>query len=90
MREAMASAEVGDDVYGEDPTVNQLEERVAALTGKEASLLVASGTMANLIAVMVHVPRGAELIADEESHVVLNEPGGAAFVAGAMVRTHTE
>ena len=87
MREAMARAEVGDDVFGEDPTVRALERRAAECTGKEAALFVPSGTMANLIAVLVHVPRGGEVIADEASHLVLNEGGGAAFVAGAMVRT---
>jgi threonine aldolase len=87
MRAAMARAVVGDDVFGEDPTVRELEEVVAGLTGKEAALFVPSGTMANLIAVLVHVPRGGEVIADEESHLVLNEGGGASSLAGAMVRT---
>lgn len=87
MRAAMASAVVGDDVMGEDPTVRALEGRVAELAGKEAGLFVPSGTMANLVAVMAHAPRGSEVIADEESHLVLNEGGGAAFLAGVMVRT---
>jgi threonine aldolase len=87
MREAMARAEVGDDSFGEDPTVSALEELAAERTGKEAALFVPSGTMANLIAVLVHVPRGGEVIADEESHLVLNEGGGVGFLAGAMVRT---
>ncbi len=87
MRAAMASAAVGDDVMGEDPTVNALEARAAELAGKEAALFVASGTMANLVAVLAHAPRGSEVIADEESHLVLNEAGGAAFLAGVMVRT---
>ena len=87
MREAMARAEVGDDVFGEDPTVRALEGLAAEHAGKEAALFVPSGTMANIIAVLVHVPRGGEVIADEESHLVLNEAGGAAFLAGAMVRT---
>lgn len=87
MRAAMAAAVVGDDVMGEDPTVRALEARVAALTGKEAALFVASGTMANLVAVFAHAPRGSEIIADEESHLVLNEAGGAASLAGVMVRT---
>lgn len=86
MRAAMASAVVGDDVMGEDPTVRDLEARVAELTGKEAALFVPSGTMANLVALLVHAPRGSEIIADEESHLVLNEGGGAAFVGGVMVR----
>jgi threonine aldolase len=87
MRRAMSSALVGDDVFGEDPTVRALEELVAGITGKEAALFVASGTMANLVAVLVHCPRGSEVIADERSHLVLNEAGAASFVAGVSVRT---
>jgi len=87
MRAAMANAHVGDDVFGEDPTVNALEERAAELCGKEAGLFVPSGTMANLVAMLVHVPRGGEILADEDSHVVLNEAAGYAFVAGASLRT---
>lgn len=87
MRAAMAEAVVGDDVMGEDPTVKALEARAAELAGKEAGLFVASGTMANLVALLAHAPRGSEVIADDESHLVLNEAGGAAFLAGVMVRT---
>ena len=64
MRRAMADAEVGDDVFGDDPTVLALEERAAELTGKEAALFVASGTMGNLVAQLAHVPRGGEIIAE--------------------------
>ena len=70
MRRAMAEAEVGDDVFGEDPTVNRLEERAAEIMGKQASLFVPSGTMGNQIAVKVHTSPGHEMICDERSHVV--------------------
>jgi threonine aldolase len=82
MREAMAEAEVGDDVYGDDPTVNQLQEKAAAMLGKEASLFVPSGTMGNLIAVMVHCHRGEEAILGDMSHIYLNEAGGIAALGG--------
>ena len=64
MREAMANAEVGDDVYGEDPTVNRLEAMAADRLGTEAALFVVSGTMGNLVSHMAHVPRGGEIIVD--------------------------
>ena len=83
MRRAMAEAEVGDDVFGDDPTVNALQERAAELTGKQAGLFVASGTMGNLVAHMAHVPRGGEIIAAAESHLILDEAGGHAVVSGA-------
>jgi threonine aldolase len=86
MRQAMAAAEVGDDVWGEDPTVNALEERAAALLGKEAALFVASGTMANLTALMAHLARGQEIIAGGETHLVGDEAAGHAVVVGASVR----
>jgi threonine aldolase len=86
MRRAMAAAEVGDDVFGDDPTVQALEDRAAELTGKEAGLFVASGTMGNLVAHMVHVPRGGEIIAEASSHLILDEAGGHAVVSGASVR----
>jgi threonine aldolase len=86
MRQAMAEAEVGDDVWGEDPTVNALEERAAELLGKEAGLLVASGTMANLVAQMAHLARGQEIIAGAETHIVVDEAAGHAVVVGASVR----
>src|SRR5262245_7303283 len=80
VRRAMAAAEVGDDVFGDDPTVNALEERAAELTGKEAGLFVSSGTMGNLVAHMAHVPRGGEIIAEASSHLVLDEGGGHAVI----------
>ncbi|MCP4453056.1 MAG: low-specificity L-threonine aldolase, partial [Planctomycetes bacterium] len=76
MREAMAQAELGDDVFGEDPTTIQLEQKVAALLGKEAGLLVPSGTMANLIGVLTHCGRGDEVILGNRSHTFLYEAGG--------------
>jgi threonine aldolase len=86
MRRAMAEADVGDDVWGEDPTVNALEERAAELLGKEAALFVASGTMANLAAQMAHLARGQEIIAGAETHLVVDEAAGHAVVVGASVR----
>src|SRR6476619_8553280 len=83
MRRAMAEAPVGDDVYGEDPTVNALEERAADLLGKEAGLFVSSGTMGNLVSLMAHVPRGGEIIAGAQSHIVRDEAAGHAVVVGA-------
>ncbi len=85
MRRAMAAADVGDDVFGEDPTVNALEERAAELLGKEAGLLVSSGTMGNLVSLMAHVPRGGEIIAGAQSHIVRDEAAGHAVVVGASV-----
>ncbi|KAB0791603.1 hypothetical protein PPYR_03403 [Photinus pyralis] len=85
MRQAMAIAEVGDDVMGEDPTVRELERRAAAMLGKESAIFVPSGTMANLIAIMVHCnQRGSEFIAGHESHIFLYEQGGSASLAGAQ------
>jgi hypothetical protein len=86
MRRAMADAEVGDDVFGEDPTVNALEERSAELLGAEAGLLVASGTMGNLVGLMAHVPRGGEIIGPAEIHTFSSEAAGHAVIAGASVR----
>jgi threonine aldolase len=76
MRDAMAQAELGDDVFGEDPTTIQLEHKVAALLGKKAGLLVPSGTMANLIGVLTHCGRGDEVILGDRSHTFLYEAGG--------------
>ncbi len=90
MRTAMAAAEVGDDVFGDDPTVIALEERAADLLGKEAGLFVASGTMGNLVSVMAHVPRGGEIIAPATSHVINDEAAGYAVVAGAGMTAITE
>jgi threonine aldolase len=90
MRAAMAAAEVGDDVFGDDPTVNALEVRAAALLGKEAGLFVASGTMGNLVSLMAHLPRGHEAIAGASTHTVMDEAGGHAVVAGATIRALAE
>src|SRR6187397_2276158 len=86
MRRAMAEAEVGDDVFGEDPTVRALEERSAELLGSEAGLLVSSGTMGNLVGLMAHVPRGGEIIGPAEIHTFSSEGAGHAVIAGASVR----
>ncbi|MBL7942967.1 MAG: low-specificity L-threonine aldolase [Flavobacteriales bacterium] len=86
MREAMASAEVGDDVFGEDPTVNLLESRCASLFGKEAALFVPSGTMGNQIAIAAHTQRGDEIICASISHIYLYEGGGAARHSGCSLR----
>ncbi len=84
MRKAMASAEVGDDVYREDPTVNRLEEAFAARVGKEAAVYVPSGTMANQIAIRLHTRPGSLVIAPRRSHVVVHESGAAAINAGVQ------
>src|SRR5947208_4343060 len=90
MRRAMAEAEVGDDVFGDDPTVNRLEARAAELLGKEAGLFVASGAMGNLVAQMAHLQRGQETIAGEQSHLVLDEAASHAVVVGASIRVIRE
>jgi len=82
MREAMAEAEVGDDVYGDDPTVNRLQEIASAMMGKEAALFVPSGTMGNLLALLVHCQRGDEAIVGNQSHMYLNEAGGMSALGG--------
>jgi len=87
MRHAMANARVGDDVYGEDPTVIQLEVDAAKALGKEAGLFVTSGTQGNLIAFMVHCRRGDEAIIGDLSHIFYYEAGGCAAVAGVMPHT---
>jgi threonine aldolase len=87
MREAMAGADVGDDVYGEDPTVNALEAEVAALFGHEAGLFTPSGSMANQIAIQTLVPPGDELLCDADAHVVTYEIGAAAAIGGVSSRT---
>ncbi|MEI8258996.1 MAG: GntG family PLP-dependent aldolase, partial [Deltaproteobacteria bacterium] len=84
MREAMARAEVGDDVFGEDPTVRALEDRVASLLGKEASLFVPSGTMANQLALMLLTHRGDEVIVGEGNHCAFYESGAGAVLAGVQ------
>ena len=87
MREAMANAEVGDDVYGEDPTVNDLEGHVAELLGHEAGLYCPSGSMANMLGVRVVVPAGRELLCDSLAHVVRAELGGHAVLGQVTTRT---
>lgn len=82
MREAIASAELGDDVFGEDPTVNRFEADAARHVGAEAALLVPTGTMANLVSLLSHCPRGAEVILGNRSHIFLNEVGGLAVLGG--------
>jgi len=82
MREAMAEAEVGDDVYGDDPTVNRLEALAAEKLGKESALFVPSGTMGNLLALLVHCQRGDEVIVGNQSHIYLNEAGGMSALGG--------
>merc|ERR1719186_1232660 len=83
MREAMEGAVVGDDVYGEDPTVKELEARVAGLLGKEEALFFPSGTMANLAAAMVHCwGRGTQVILGDQSHLYLWEQGGLSQLGG--------
>src|SRR5688500_1711481 len=79
MRKAMADAEVGDDVYGEDPTVKRLEERAARMLGKEAALFVPTGTMGNQLAVWVHSGRRGQMVCEENCHIALYEGGGAAL-----------
>jgi threonine aldolase len=86
MREAMARAEVGDDVYLEDPTVNRLQEIAAAMLGKEAALFVASGTMGNQVCVNIHTRPGHEVILEERSHIFNYEMGAMAVVSGALPR----
>ena len=87
MRDAIASAPVGDDVYGDDPTVNSLEERIAALFGKEAALFSPTGSLANQLAIRSLVGPGEELIAETNSHIVRAELGAAAVFSGITTRT---
>jgi threonine aldolase len=87
MRKAMADAEVGDDVYGEDPTVKRLEERAAKMLGKEAALFVPTGTMGNQLAVWVHSGRRGQMVCEENCHIALYEGGGAALLSNVLLRT---
>lgn len=87
MRRAMAQAEVGDDVYEEDPTINRLQELAAQIMGKEAALFVPTGTMGNLAAVLAHCERGQEILLGDNSHVFYYEVGGAAVVGGLAYHT---
>ena len=87
MRRAMAEAEVGDDVYGEDPTVNRLERRAAEILGKEAGLFVPTGTMGNVIAVKIHTQHGQEVVCESRAHILDWELSMTAWFAGCLVRT---
>jgi threonine aldolase len=84
MREAMAEAEVGDDVFRDDPTVNKLEALAAEKLGKESAIFVPSGTMGNLLALLVHCQRGDEAIVGNQSHIYLNEEGGMSALGGSQ------
>ena len=86
MRKAMAGAEVGDDVCGDDPTVNELERLAAHMTGKEAALFVPSGTFGNQVSLLTHCKTGQEVILGEECHIVQHEVGAAAVIAGVQLR----
>lgn len=87
MRRAMAEAEVGDDVYGEDPTVNRLERRAAEILGKEAGLFVPTGTMGNVIAIKIHTQHGQEVVCESRAHILDWELSMTAWFAGCLVRT---
>lgn len=86
MREAMYKAEVGDDVYGEDPTVRKLEEMAAEMLGKEAALLVTSGTQGNQVSVMTHTHPGEEIIVEENCHIITYEVGGIGYLSGVQTK----
>lgn len=86
MRRAMFEAEVGDDVYGDDPTVNELERHAAHMMGKEAAVLVSSGTMGNITAILSHTGRGDEVIVGSMSHILRSEVGGTGALASAVLR----
>ena len=86
MRRAMAEAEVGDDVYGEDPTVNRLEQRAAEVTGKEAALFVPTGTMGNTIAIKLLTEHGQEVICDARAHMLDYELAMTAWFSGCLIR----
>jgi threonine aldolase len=87
MRQAIANAEVGDDVYRDDPTVNKLEKLAAEKVGKEAALFVPSGTFGNQLAIITHTKRGQEVIVGKNNHIVLHEVGASAVIAGVQLRT---
>lgn len=87
MRKAMFEAEVGDDVYGEDPTVNRLEAVAAEMMGKAAALFTTSGTQSNLVAVLTHTKRGDEIILGDEAHIFWYEVGGASALGGVIMHT---
>ncbi len=87
MRQAMANAEVGDDVYGDDPTINMLEKLAAEKVGKEAAIFVPSGTFGNQLALFTHARRGQEVIIGRNNHIVVHEVGASAVIAGVQLRT---
>lgn len=87
MREIMSNAEVGDDVYGEDPSVNSLQEKAAAILGMEAAIFLPSGTMGNLVAILAHCGRGEGAIIGKNSHIYINEGGGLAALGGVVPLT---
>ena len=86
MRRAMAAAEVGDDVFGEDPSINELQERAAGVLGKEAGLLTSSGTMSNLISTLAYSSHGDEIVMGDQAHMFWNESAGQAALAGVQTR----
>ena len=87
MRQAMFEAEIGDDVYGEDPSVNRLEAMAAERLGKEAAVFVASGTMGNLVSVLAHAGRGDEIILGDKAHIFRSEAGGVSALGGVAFQT---
>jgi threonine aldolase len=87
MLDAMHSAKVGDDVYGDDPTVNLLEEKAAEAIGKESALFVPTGTFGNQLAILTHTERGNEVIIPQSNHIVIHEVGASAVIAGVQLRT---
>lgn len=87
MRRVMADAEVGDDVYGDDPTVNRLEEIASGILGKEAALFVPSGTFGNQLSILTHTLRGDEVIIPASNHIIVHEAGASAVIAGVQMRT---
>ena len=87
MRQAMAKAPVGDDVYGDDPTVNRLEALAAELSGKEAALFLPSGTMGNQVSIMTHTRRGDDVVCGKNSHIFVHEVGAAALLSGVTLNT---
>ena len=89
MRSAMASALVGDDVYGDDLTTIELEKKAAEILNKEAALFVPSGTFGNQLAILTHTRRGDEIILGHDSHILMHEVGGAAVIAGVQLRSIT-
>ncbi|MDP7333236.1 MAG: beta-eliminating lyase-related protein, partial [SAR324 cluster bacterium] len=84
MRHAMAEAPVGDDVYGEDPTVNALEKRVAEILGKDDAIYMSSGTMTNQVAIRTHTEPGDEILIDQNAHIYFYEAGGTAALSGVI------